>query len=91
MLREGWPGPAGTRIHLARSEDAEAADALMATTGDQVRIIPVLRSAIEDGTAASTMLAGLGASNTSNDSGSPTRNPKASTSHSSNSPAASSA
>lgn len=63
-LRAGWPGPAGTRIHLARPEDAEAADALMATTGDQVRFVPVLRAAIEDGTAASTMLAGLGASNT---------------------------
>ncbi|MBT2430006.1 hypothetical protein J7F02_31500 [Streptomyces sp. ISL-112] len=63
-LRAGWPGSAGTRIHLARPEDAEAADALMATTGDQARIVPVPRSAIEDGTAAPTMLAGLGASNT---------------------------
>ncbi|MFI6408529.1 IS630 family transposase [Streptomyces sp. NPDC050548] len=59
-IRAGWQGPAGTRIHLARPQDVEAADALMATTGDGVRIIPVLRAAIEDGTAASTMLAGLG-------------------------------
>lgn len=63
-VRTGWQGPAGTRIRLARPKDAQAADALMATTGDGVRIIPVLRAAIEDGTAASTMLAGLGASNT---------------------------
>lgn len=63
-LRAGWPGPAGTRIHLARPKDAEAADALMATTGDGVRIMPVLRAAIEDGAAASAMLAGLGAGNT---------------------------
>ncbi|MEV8546997.1 GNAT family N-acetyltransferase [Streptomyces sp. NPDC051572] len=59
-VRTGWQGPAGTRIHLARPQDAEAADALMATTGDGVRIIPVLRAAIEDGTAASALLAGLG-------------------------------
>ncbi|WP_424893421.1 GNAT family N-acetyltransferase [Streptomyces sp. XH2] len=59
-LRTGWRGPAGTRIHLARPQDLVAADALMATTGDGVRIIPVLRTAIEDGTAASAMLAGLG-------------------------------
>ncbi|MFF2404931.1 hypothetical protein [Streptomyces goshikiensis] len=32
----------------------------MATTGDGVRIIPVLRAAIEDGSEASAMLAGLG-------------------------------
>ncbi|MFJ2419986.1 hypothetical protein [Streptomyces brevispora] len=63
-LRAGWPDPAGTRIHLARPKDITAADTLMATTGDDVRIIPVLRAAIEDGTAASTRLAGLGASNT---------------------------
>lgn len=59
-VRAGWQDPAGTRIHLARPQDVEAADALMATTGDGVRIIPVLRAAIEDGTAASTMLTGLG-------------------------------
>ncbi|MFI1205660.1 GNAT family N-acetyltransferase [Streptomyces sp. NPDC020883] len=59
-VRAGWQGPAGTRIHLARPQDADAADALMATSGDGVEFMPVLRTAIEDGSAASTMLAGLG-------------------------------
>jgi GNAT superfamily N-acetyltransferase len=59
-VRTGWQGPAGTRIRLARGQDVEAANALMATTGDGVRIIPVLAAAIEDGTASSAMLAGLG-------------------------------
>ncbi|MFJ8982750.1 GNAT family N-acetyltransferase [Streptomyces sp. NPDC102282] len=63
-VRTGWQGPAGTRIRLARGQDVEAANALMATTGDGVRIIPVLRAAIEDGSASCAMLAGLGASNT---------------------------
>ncbi|MFB7467113.1 hypothetical protein ACFCZ1_27060 [Streptomyces sp. NPDC056224] len=60
-LREGWPGPGGTRIRLARPQDVETANTLMGTTGDGVRIIPVLRTAIEDSKAASSMLAGLGA------------------------------
>ncbi|GLW47612.1 hypothetical protein Stsp02_32740 [Streptomyces sp. NBRC 14336] len=51
-VRTGWQGPAGTRIRLARGQDVEAANALMATTGDGVRVIPVLRAAIEDGSAA---------------------------------------
>ncbi|AEM88555.1 GNAT family N-acetyltransferase [Streptomyces violaceusniger] len=57
-LRAGWPGPADTRIRLARAQDAEAADTLLATAG--VGLIPALRSAIEDGTAASLLLEGLG-------------------------------
>jgi N-acetylglutamate synthase-like GNAT family acetyltransferase len=57
-LQAGWPGPADTRIRLARAQDADAADALLTTAG--VRLIPALRSAIEDGTAASVLLAGLG-------------------------------
>jgi hypothetical protein len=63
-LRAGWQGPAGTRIHLARPQDVDAADALMATTGNGVRIIPVLRAVIEDCSAVSTMLAGLGGTKT---------------------------
>ncbi|MGP2436327.1 GNAT family N-acetyltransferase [Streptomyces sp. JW3] len=63
-VRTGWQGPAGTRIRLARGQDVEAANALMATTGDGVRIIPVLATAIEDGSASSAMLAGLGAAGT---------------------------
>lgn len=63
-VRAGWQGPAGTRIRLARPKDAHAADALMATSGEGVRFMPVLRTAIEDGTAASAMLAGLGSSGT---------------------------
>ncbi|MFF8918969.1 hypothetical protein ACF08M_38130 [Streptomyces sp. NPDC015032] len=51
----------GTRIHLARPGDAAATDALMTTTGDEVRILPVLREAIENGTAGSAILTGLGA------------------------------
>lgn len=57
-LRAGWPGPADTRIRLAQAQDTDAADTLLATAG--VRLIPALRSAIEDGTAASLLLAGLG-------------------------------
>ncbi|MBT2401665.1 GNAT family N-acetyltransferase [Streptomyces sp. ISL-100] len=63
-LRAGWQGPAGTRIRLARPKDVEAADALMATTGDGMAFMPVLRAALEDGSAASTMLAGLGGGTT---------------------------
>jgi GNAT superfamily N-acetyltransferase len=63
-VRAGWQGPAGTRIRLACGQDVEAANALMATTGDGVRIIPVLAAAIEDGSASSAMLAGLGAAST---------------------------
>lgn len=58
-LTAGWQGPAGTRVHLARPRDAEAADALMATAGDQVAFDPSLRTAIEDGSAADGMLVGL--------------------------------
>ncbi|NUK21681.1 GNAT family N-acetyltransferase [Streptomyces lunaelactis] len=58
-VRTGWQGPAGTLIRLARSQDAGAADALLATSGDGVQFLPELRAAIEDGSAASTMLAGL--------------------------------
>ncbi|MCF2528913.1 GNAT family N-acetyltransferase [Yinghuangia soli] len=58
-LRAGWQGPAGTRLLLARPQDAGAADALMGTAGDQVAFDPSLRTAIEDGSAASSMLAGL--------------------------------
>ncbi|MFE2090705.1 GNAT family N-acetyltransferase [Streptomyces sp. NPDC059460] len=57
-LRTGWPGPSNTRIRLARAQDTAVADALLASAG--VRIIPALRSAIEDGTAGSALLAGLG-------------------------------
>ncbi|MFB7311153.1 GNAT family N-acetyltransferase [Streptomyces sp. NPDC056192] len=56
-LRAGWPGPSGTRIRLAQAEDTDKVDALLTTAG--VRIIPVLRSAIEAGTAGSVLLAGL--------------------------------
>ncbi|WP_331731507.1 GNAT family N-acetyltransferase [Kitasatospora sp. NBC_01300] len=62
-LRAGWQGPAGTRIHLARPQDAAAADALMATTGEEMRFTSVLRRAIEDGSASSTMVAGIGGEN----------------------------
>ncbi|WP_228982180.1 GNAT family N-acetyltransferase [Streptomyces sp. DH12] len=59
-VRTGWQGPAGTRIHLARPQDADAADALLATSGEGVGFLPELRTAIENGTVASTMLDGLG-------------------------------
>ncbi|MFF8387785.1 GNAT family N-acetyltransferase [Streptomyces kanasensis] len=59
-VRTGWQGPVGTRIRLARGQDVKAANALMATTGNGVRIIPVLAAAIKDGSASSAMLAGLG-------------------------------
>lgn len=59
-VRAGWQGPAGARIRLARPQDAEAADALLATAGEGVQFLPELRSAIENGSVASTMLDGLG-------------------------------
>lgn len=76
-VRTGWQGPAGTRFHvLARGQDVEAANALTATTGDGVRIIPVLQAAIEDGSAACAMLAGLGGgSKTYHDAAPPTPSP----------------
>jgi hypothetical protein len=49
-----WKTPA-TRIRLARRQDVEAAYALMATAGRGVRIISVLATAIEDGSASSAM------------------------------------
>ncbi|MEV5238527.1 hypothetical protein AB0K89_05360 [Streptomyces cinnamoneus] len=58
-VRTGWQGPAGTRIRLARGQDVEAANALIATTGDGARIILVLAAAIEDGSASSAMVDGL--------------------------------
>ncbi|MET8332029.1 hypothetical protein [Streptomyces sp. NPDC005181] len=58
QLRTGWPGPSDTRIRLARAQDTAVADALLGTAG--VQIIPALRSGIEDGTAGSALLAGLG-------------------------------
>ncbi|GAA3381453.1 GNAT family N-acetyltransferase [Streptomyces sannanensis] len=57
-VRAGWPGPAGTRIRLARVRDTDAADTLLDMAG--VRLMPALRSAIETGTSASVLLAGLG-------------------------------
>ncbi|MEU3278666.1 GNAT family N-acetyltransferase [Streptomyces antibioticus] len=63
-VRTGWQGSGGIRIRLARGQDVEAANVLMATTGDGVRIIPVLAAAIEDGSASSAMLAGLGGTGT---------------------------
>ncbi|MFJ2647924.1 GNAT family N-acetyltransferase [Streptomyces sp. NPDC087420] len=58
-LREGWPPtPGSARIRLARAQDTDAADALLGMAG--VRLTPALRSAIEDGTAASILLGGLG-------------------------------
>ncbi|MFE6104984.1 hypothetical protein ACFVQ4_34270 [Streptomyces laurentii] len=35
-LRSAWHGPADTRLHLARPQDTAAADALMATTGEEM-------------------------------------------------------
>ncbi|MFG2873970.1 GNAT family N-acetyltransferase [Streptomyces sp. NPDC048337] len=56
-LRDGWQGPAGTRIRRARANDAEAANTLLDAAG--VRLIPTLRSAIEDGTEGAALLDGL--------------------------------
>jgi len=68
-LRTGWPGPADTRIHLARPRDAAAADALMATAGEEMGFMPVLRAAIEDGSASSAVLAGLSGTNAYREAG----------------------
>jgi hypothetical protein len=58
-LRSGWQGPVGTRIQLAPPAGRRGGQHADGHRRDGVRIIPVLRSAIEDGTATSTMLAGL--------------------------------
>jgi GNAT superfamily N-acetyltransferase len=57
-VRTGWHGPADTRIRLTRGEDCDVVDTLLATAG--VRLIPALRSAVEDGTAGASLLVGLG-------------------------------
>ncbi|MFH8386989.1 hypothetical protein ACH4E7_39760 [Kitasatospora sp. NPDC018058] len=62
-LRSGWHGPASIRLHLARPQDAETTDALMSTCGEEMRFTSDLRAAIEDGSASSTMLAGIGSQN----------------------------
>ncbi|MFD7551450.1 GNAT family N-acetyltransferase [Streptomyces sp. NPDC059816] len=56
-IRAGWPGPAGTLIRRARAQDTEAADTMLQAAG--VRLIPALRSAIEDGTEGAALLDGL--------------------------------
>ncbi|MFE1409059.1 GNAT family N-acetyltransferase [Streptomyces sp. NPDC058770] len=56
-LRKGWPGPAGTRVRLATAADTDAVDALLDAAG--VRLIPALRSSIEQGTAGAALLNGL--------------------------------
>lgn len=49
-LTTGWVGPNKTRIRLARAEETADINTLMERAG--VRLIPALRAAIEDGTAA---------------------------------------
>ena len=56
-VREGWHGPAGTRIRLARPGEVKAVDALLEAAG--VQVIPELGQAIEDGSAGSVLLSGL--------------------------------
>ncbi|GAB2765726.1 GNAT family N-acetyltransferase [Streptomyces bullii] len=56
-LRKGWPGPAGTRVRLATAADTDTVDALLDTAG--ARLIPALRSSIEQGTAGAALLDGL--------------------------------
>lgn len=43
------------RIRLARPQDVEAADTLMAISGEDMRVVPVLRTAIEDGLCSPAM------------------------------------
>ncbi|WP_327321125.1 GNAT family N-acetyltransferase [Streptomyces sp. NBC_01210] len=57
-LRKGWPGPAGTHVRLATAADTDAVDALLDAAG--ARLIPALRSSIEQGTAGAALLDGLG-------------------------------
>jgi GNAT superfamily N-acetyltransferase len=61
-LRSGWRGPASVSIRLARPHDTEAAGLLLTAAGDDVQLIPAVRAAIEDDSAASAILAGLGSS-----------------------------
>ncbi|MET8168827.1 GNAT family N-acetyltransferase [Streptomyces sp. NPDC005329] len=56
-LRKGWPGPASTRVRLATAADTDTVDALLDTAG--ARLIPTLRSSIEQGTAGAALLDGL--------------------------------
>lgn len=52
-LSTGWVGPNGTRIRMARVEETDAVNKLMEEAG--VRLIPAVRTAIEDGTVATTL------------------------------------
>lgn len=56
-LRKGWPGPGGTRVRLATAVDTDAVDALLDTAG--VRLMPALRSSVEQGAAGAALLGGL--------------------------------
>ncbi|MET9914362.1 GNAT family N-acetyltransferase [Streptomyces sp. NPDC006476] len=56
-LRKGWPGPAGTQVRLATAADTDTIDTLLDMAG--VRLIPSLRSALEQGTAGAALLNGL--------------------------------
>lgn len=60
-LRTGWEGPAGTRIRLARQKDVEEIAALLDLVGDDVRLEPDLRAAIEDRSIAAAIRTGLDA------------------------------
>lgn len=56
-LSTGWVGPNKTRIRIARTEETAAVNALMERAG--VRLIPAVRTAIEDGTAATGIRSAL--------------------------------
>jgi GNAT superfamily N-acetyltransferase len=56
-LVNGWAGPGGTRIRLARPGDTEQVTGLLALA--DIALDPVVGTVIEAGTVASTLLMGL--------------------------------
>jgi GNAT superfamily N-acetyltransferase len=56
-LVNGWAGPGGTHIRLARPGDGEQVTKLLALAG--ISLDPVVGAVIEAGTVASTLLLGL--------------------------------
>src|SRR5260370_38855714 len=56
-LVNGWAGPGGTHIRLARHGDIEQVTGLLGLAG--IPLDPVVGAVIEAGTVASTLLLGL--------------------------------
>jgi hypothetical protein len=56
-LRDGWPGPAATRLRLARPDEADSVARLAEATGGPLD--EYMHGAIERGTASAALLKAL--------------------------------